>query len=68
MYHSIHKMYNAWPNDTRIFVGHDYPPANGNRSVSMKSQKSGMIVLLMTKQVRGDDYIRSSQAIQCDGQ
>lgn len=42
-------MYNAWPNDTRIFVGHDYPPAKGNRSVSMKNQKSGMIVLLMTK-------------------
>ncbi|KAI7897761.1 beta-lactamase-like protein [Cokeromyces recurvatus] len=28
MYHSIHKMYNNWPDDTRIFVGHDYPPGD----------------------------------------
>ncbi|KAI9266085.1 hypothetical protein BY458DRAFT_540380 [Sporodiniella umbellata] len=25
LYESIHKMYNQWPNDTRIYVGHDYP-------------------------------------------
>lgn len=28
MYQSIHKMYNSWPDDTRIYVGHDYPPAD----------------------------------------
>lgn len=32
MYESIHKMYKSWPDDTRIYVGHDYPPAD--RSVS----------------------------------
>ncbi|SAM08037.1 hypothetical protein [Absidia glauca] len=25
LYDSIHKMYNTWPDDTRIYVGHDYP-------------------------------------------
>ncbi|KAI9494120.1 metallo-beta-lactamase family protein [Zychaea mexicana] len=33
MYDSVQKMYKAWPNDTRIYVGHDYPPANSDRSV-----------------------------------
>lgn len=28
MYHSIHKMYDSWPDDTRIYVGHDYPPSD----------------------------------------
>ncbi|ORX55052.1 Metallo-hydrolase/oxidoreductase [Hesseltinella vesiculosa] len=25
LYKSIHKMYDQWPNDTRVYVGHDYP-------------------------------------------
>ncbi|KAI7847999.1 beta-lactamase-like protein [Circinella umbellata] len=32
MYNSVHKMYKEWPNDTRIYVGHDYPPPNSGRS------------------------------------
>jgi hypothetical protein len=32
MYNSVHKMYQQWPADTRIYVGHDYPP--GDRPVS----------------------------------
>ncbi|KAG1433693.1 hypothetical protein G6F57_021975 [Rhizopus arrhizus] len=32
MYESIHKMYSQWPDDTRIYVGHDYP--GSHRSVS----------------------------------
>ncbi|KAI8137246.1 beta-lactamase-like protein [Fennellomyces sp. T-0311] len=35
MYNSIQKIYKAWPNDTRIFVGHDYPPPGSGRSVIM---------------------------------
>ncbi|KAI8388833.1 beta-lactamase-like protein [Radiomyces spectabilis] len=31
MYNSVQKMYKSWPDDTRIYVGHDYPPANSNR-------------------------------------
>ncbi|KAI8074872.1 beta-lactamase-like protein [Gongronella butleri] len=27
LYNSIHKMYNTWPDDTRVYVGHDYPPS-----------------------------------------
>ncbi|SAM04482.1 hypothetical protein [Absidia glauca] len=26
LYNSIHSMYSTWPDDTRIYVGHDYPP------------------------------------------
>ncbi|ORZ05586.1 beta-lactamase-like protein [Absidia repens] len=26
LYHSIQTMYTTWPDDTRIYVGHDYPP------------------------------------------
>ncbi|KAI8881665.1 beta-lactamase [Backusella circina FSU 941] len=32
MYNSVHEMYNQWPEDTRIYVGHDYPPPNGDRT------------------------------------
>ncbi|KAI9275685.1 beta-lactamase-like protein [Phascolomyces articulosus] len=32
LYNSVHKMYKSWPNDIRIYVGHDYPPANSGRS------------------------------------
>ncbi|KAG0176284.1 hypothetical protein DFQ28_007711 [Apophysomyces sp. BC1034] len=32
LYKSIHKLYQLWPDDTRIFVGHDYPPENSGRS------------------------------------
>ncbi|KAJ8655154.1 hypothetical protein O0I10_009189 [Lichtheimia ornata] len=32
MYTSIHKMYKLWPNGTRIYVGHDYPPATSLRT------------------------------------
>lgn len=35
MYKSIHRMYNSWPDDTRIYVGHDYPPSD--RPVSQPS-------------------------------
>jgi hypothetical protein len=27
-------MYNQWPEDTRIYVGHDYPPPGTDRPVS----------------------------------
>lgn len=37
MYTSIHKMYKLWPNDTRIYVGHDYPPATSLRTVSAQT-------------------------------
>ena len=63
-------MYNAWPNDTRIFVGHDYPPAKSHRSVSTMrhKQKKWGDSFIHDKTVRGDDYTRSSQAIQYDGE
>ncbi|KAF7722748.1 hypothetical protein EC973_002732 [Apophysomyces ossiformis] len=32
MYESVHKMYRLWPDDTRVFVGHDYPPEGSGRS------------------------------------
>lgn len=44
MYHSIHKMYDSWPDDTRIYVGHDYPPAD--RPVSFNGLSLWHICLL----------------------
>ncbi|KAL0087670.1 beta-lactamase-like protein [Phycomyces blakesleeanus] len=31
MYKSIHKIYDHWIDDTRIYVGHDYPPSDPGR-------------------------------------
>lgn len=45
MYQSIHKMYDSWPDDTRIYVGHDYPPAD--RPVSVHGPWMGCTVLLI---------------------
>ncbi|CAO3597159.1 unnamed protein product [Absidia cylindrospora] len=33
LYQSIQKMYTSWPDDTRIYVGHDYPPPNRKHEV-----------------------------------
>ncbi|KAG2231464.1 hypothetical protein INT48_007537 [Thamnidium elegans] len=42
LYQSIHKMYKYWPDDTRIYVGHDYPPADRSYNVmtSLENQKT----------------------------
>lgn len=47
MYTSIHKMYKLWPNDIRIYVGHDYPPAASARTVSGSMWITIMVLYLL---------------------
>ncbi|KAI8329866.1 metallo-beta-lactamase family protein [Chlamydoabsidia padenii] len=42
LYKSIHTMYDSWPEDTRIYVGHDYPPPDRSKfdvMTSLEKQK-----------------------------
>ncbi|GAA5811775.1 hypothetical protein MFLAVUS_005218 [Mucor flavus] len=58
LYKSIHKMYKYWPDDTRIYVGHDYPPADRSYNVmtSLENQKTKNKMINTTVSLQ--DYIQ----------
>lgn len=68
MYTSIHKMYKLWPNGTRIYVGHDYPPATSLRTVSAQMVVYGCHgdMLMMMDLAYGDDPPWCTQEAQQD--
>ncbi|KAI7884564.1 Metallo-hydrolase/oxidoreductase [Lichtheimia hyalospora FSU 10163] len=64
MYQSVHKMYNAWPNDTRIFVGHDYPPVKSHRSYEVMTtlEAHKRFNVMANENISLDEYIRLRSA------
>ncbi|GAA5802431.1 hypothetical protein HPULCUR_007896 [Helicostylum pulchrum] len=58
LYQSVHKMYKYWPDDTRIYVGHDYPPADRSYNVmtSLENQKTKNKMINTTVSLQ--DYVK----------
>ncbi|CAO3600981.1 unnamed protein product [Absidia cylindrospora] len=63
LYHSIQNMYTLWPDDTRMYVGHDYPPSDQRKydvmtSLGHQKQYNKMI----NKDVTLDDFVARRSA------
>ncbi|CAO3640358.1 unnamed protein product [Mucor fragilis] len=61
MYHSIHKMYDSWPDDTRIYVGHDYPPADRPYRVVAALEKHKKFNKMINESVSLEEYKKLRQ-------
>ncbi|KAI8383055.1 metallo-beta-lactamase [Blakeslea trispora] len=59
MYNSIQKMYQHWPSDTRIYVGHDYPPYD--RSVMATLEKHQKFNKMIHANVSLDQFVSMRQ-------
>ncbi|KAI7888121.1 beta-lactamase-like protein [Mucor mucedo] len=58
MYESIHKMYNHWPDDTRIYVGHDYPPADRPYNVMTSLENHKLTNKMINSTVTLEEYTK----------
>ncbi|KAI8088867.1 beta-lactamase-like protein [Halteromyces radiatus] len=62
LYESIQKMYSSWPDDTRIFVGHDYPPENRKHTVMTLLAKQKQYNKMINDKVTMEEFIQARQA------
>ncbi|KAI9473414.1 MAG: beta-lactamase-like protein [Benjaminiella poitrasii] len=58
MYNSVHKMYNNWPDDTRIYVGHDYPPNDRQYCVVTTLENHKKYNKMINENVSMQEYIK----------
>ncbi|KAI9321064.1 beta-lactamase-like protein [Dichotomocladium elegans] len=60
MYASVHRMYNSWPDDTRIYVGHDYPPPGSGRSYEFMTtlEAHKQLNAMINENVPVDEYVK----------
>ncbi|CAO3610759.1 unnamed protein product [Cunninghamella blakesleeana] len=62
LYNSIHKLYNSWPDDTRIYVGHDYPPSTRKYDVMTTLEKQKKYNKMINENVTLEEYTNLRQA------
>ncbi|CAO3652956.1 unnamed protein product [Mucor hiemalis] len=61
MYNSVQKMYNSWPDDTRIYVGHDYPPTDRPYQVMTSLENHKLSNKMINHSVNMEDYKKMRQ-------
>ncbi|KAI8328534.1 beta-lactamase-like protein [Choanephora cucurbitarum] len=61
MYSSVQKMYQHWPTDTRIYVGHDYPPSDRNYQVMTTLEKHQKFNKMINTNISLDQFISIRQ-------
>ncbi|KAI8983469.1 beta-lactamase-like protein [Pilobolus umbonatus] len=58
LYNSIQKMYTQWPGDTRIYVGHDYPPVDRSYQVMTSLDNQKKYNKMIHENVTKEEYIK----------
>ncbi|ORE22429.1 Metallo-hydrolase/oxidoreductase [Rhizopus microsporus] len=61
MYESIHKMYSQWPDDTRIYVGHDYPGSHRSYEFMTLLQQHKKSNKMINENVSLEEYSKMRQ-------
>lgn len=62
MYESVHKMYAQWADDTRIYVGHDYPSKDRSYQWMTLLQDHKKTNKMIHEQVSLDEFTKMRQA------
>ncbi|CAO3670087.1 unnamed protein product [Umbelopsis vinacea] len=61
MYQSIHRLYDNLPDDTRVFVGHDYPSGRTHSIVTLLESHK-LHNNMIRKDVKLDEYVKARRA------